>query len=349
MGAIKDHVQDDGHGYGGGSLRGGGRGEWPDVSPHRRCPVCKSGSWCQVKRDGSVVLCKHVASGRAKENRDGVTFYVHVLRGPERPVALPPLPPSVARPPADALSRAYQSLLDALPLAAEDQAGLRARGLSDAAIAANGYATLPLEGRARLAREVIDSVGESMARSVPGVVWKVNDAGRGWWSVGGWPGLLIPCRDPAGRIVSVKVRRRGICPDQQRYTYLTSSARGGASADSTLHVPLSARAALGARLVITEGELKADVATTLSGWPVVSIPGVGLWREAIDFAVVSGARTVAVALDMDARTNPIVAHAQRELVQALRVRVEHVELWKWDPRFKGLDDYLARPRGEVTE
>jgi hypothetical protein len=304
-----------------------------------------------LKRDASVVLCKRNRSGRTKINRAGVTFHVHVLNGEVRGAAPPPLLPSVQRPSAAALDRAYQALFDSLPLDRADRAALRARGLTDAAIEVNGYATLPLQGRAYLARRVIDVVGEDVARAVPGIVWKTNDAGRGWWSVGGSPGLLIPARDVLGRIVAVKVRRRELAAGQPRYLYLTSSARGGASAESALHVPLAARAMrdLGAeRLVITEGELKADVATALSGWPVVSIPGVGAWRGAIALAVTSGARVVAVALDMDARTNPIVARVQRELVLALRARVERVELWRWDPRFKGLDDYLARPRGEAT-
>lgn len=352
MGAFKDSIQGDGRGYGGGSYREGGKGEWPDVSPHRRCPVCGAGSWCQVKRDGTVVLCKRDAGGREKENSRGEVFYVHVMHGVDPRTVLPPLPPSVARAPADDLDRAYQMMLDALPLDRSDRAGLRARGLTDEAITANGYATLPLEGRARFAREVIGRVGEDTARAVPGIVWKEDEArGRGWWSVGGSPGLLIPVRDLLGRIVALKVRRREVDPGQQRYLYLSSATRGGASADNALHVPRAARAGVGARLVITEGELKADVATHLlapDGWVAVSIPGVGAWRAGLAFAVEAGAQEVAVALDMDAASNPIVRGARDELVQALRARVRKVSLWKWDARWKGLDDYLARPRVQET-
>lgn len=369
MGGFKDHLPDSdyvgtyaGRRYGSRgpdttftSGGGGGRGEWADVSPHRRCPVCKSGSWCQVKRDGSVVLCKHIGSGgRTKENRDGITFHVHVLNGSdvhELARSFPPLPPSVVRAPADELDRAYRALFDALRLDSADRDALRARGLSDAAIRANGYASLPLEGRARFAREVIDAVGEPVARAVPGIVWKTSDEGRGrgWWSVGGWPGLLIPVRDLLGRIVAVKVRRREVEAGQQRYLYLTSSARGGASAENALHVPLAARARVADRLVITEGELKADVSTALlAGWVAVSLPGVGAWRLGADFAEAVGARVVAVAFDSDARTNRVVHRAQEDLVHALRARVPKVERWKWDARFKGLDDYLARPRDQET-
>lgn len=349
MGALKESIHGDGRGYGGGAFREGGRHEWLDVSPRRRCPKCGSDSWCQVKHDGSVVLCKRVASGRTKVNRDGVTFYVHVLYSGDNRIAPTSLPPSVQRPPAAELDRAYQALFDALPLDRADQAALQARGLTDAVIAANGYATLPLKGRARLARRVIDVVGEDVARKVPGIVWKSNDAGRGWWSVSGSPGVLIPVRDEHGRIVAVKVRRRELAAGQPRYLYLTSSGRGGASAESALHVPLAARAGVGDLLVVTEGELKADISTALLvGWVAVSVPGVGAWRMAVDFAVASGARAVAVAFDGDARTNRRVQRDREDLVLALRAGVPRVVLWKWDQRFKGLDDYLARPRGEVT-
>lgn len=105
----------------------------------------------------------------------------------------------------------------------------------------------------------------------------------------------------------------------------------------------------GGRLIVTEGELKADVATALSGCAVVSIPGVGSWAKAVDVAKAWEPSKVAVALDMDAMTKPPVAQAARSLVDALRGEGFEVELWRWDPRFKGLDDMLAaRSRGEAV-
>lgn len=338
---------------------GSGNGRaWSDVSPRERCPVCGGDSWCQLARDGLTVLCKRVESGRARVNRAGVEFHVHHMGdGPrdrariERPEALPL---AVDRASPEDCDRAYRAVLAALPLDASDREGLARRGLSPEDIARGGYRSLAVEGRARLARAVVDAVGEELARRVPGIVRREGDRGA-WLSFAGSPGVLVPCRDMGGRIAALKVRRRDDDPREgARYLYVTSAKAGGASAPSVLHVPELAREILdnapggAARLVVTEGELKADVASALSGDPVCSIPGVGSWRLALDAAARWRPRAVCVALDMDAVRNPAVARAADALVNALRAAGHTAALWRWDRRFKGLDDYLvARRRGEV--
>lgn len=349
MGAFKESIHGDGRGYGGGA--GDGR-SYVDVSPRHRCPVCGKGSWCQVKRDGSVALCKHVGGTRSKENRDGVTFYIHPRDGG---VAweVPPAPPpqTSGRAAADVRDAGYRAALGALRLEDVDRDNLRARGLDDDAIRAGGYRSLVDRGRAAVARAVVDAVGEGDAAGVPGMFWRAGDGGRGWWSFSGWSGLLIPVRDLEGRIVALKVRRREVDDGGKRYVYVTSASKGGPSAESAIHVPerALARRASG-RLVLTEGELKADVAThLLDGWAVVSLPGVGAWRLGVEFARGWGASTVAVAFDADAATNATVRRARDDLHRALRGCVPKALLWRWDPKFKGLDDLLAaRQRGEVA-
>lgn len=327
---------------------------WVDAAASRPCPVCGGASWCQTARDGATVLCKRVSSARGRVNRAGVEFYIHHLA--DRPGARvarssssAPTAPSVQRAEAVTLDAGYRALLGALTLDATDLDALRARGLTDAAIAEAGYRTLPAQGRARLARVVFDALGDA-AVGVPGVVQRA-EAGRSWWSIAGVPGVVIPCRDLAGRIVALKVRRRE-AGEGPRYLYLTSARAGGPAAACVLHVPVRARAILETagpvRLVVTEGELKADVASELLGAPVVSVPGVGAWRMAVEAARTLRPRSVAVALDADARTNRTVAGAQRSLVDALRAEGHRVELWTWPARFKGLDDYCAAARrGEV--
>lgn len=328
----------------------GGREAFADVSTSRRCPVCGAGSWCQVARDGLTVLCKHIGNGaRPKVNRDGVDFYAHHFgaRAWTPPPAAPL--PTTARASADDCDRAYRAALAALRLDDCDREGLRARGLDDGAIAANGYRSLGVTGRSRIARAVVDAVGEHVAPGVPGLAWNTGEGDRGWWTFKGSAGLLIPVRDLVGRIVALKVRRRDVEPGQQRYLYVTSARAGGPSAASVVHVP---RAALELRhrpLVITEGELKADVSTALCGRPVVSLPGVGAWRMAIDAVDAWGAPEVAVAFDADARSNRTVARALVCLVDALRASGRRVSTWRWDGPAKGLDDYLsARRRGEMS-
>lgn len=338
---------------------GSGNGRlWSNASPRERCPVCGGDSWCQRARDGLTVLCKRVSSDRARVNRRGVEYFVHHTgdaseraRRIERPE---PLPLAADRASPEDCDRAYRAALAILPLDAADREGLARRGLSPEDIERGGYRSLAVEGRARLARAVVDAVGEEIARRVPGIVQREGDRGA-WLSFAGSPGVLVPCRDMDGRIAALKVRRRDDDPREgARYLYVTSAKAGGASAPSVLHVPELAREILdnapggAARLVVTEGELKADVVSALSGDAVCSIPGVGSWRLALDAAARWRPRTVCVALDMDAMRNPVVARAADSLVNALRAAGHAASLARWNPRFKGLDDYLvARRRGEV--
>jgi hypothetical protein len=255
-----------------------------------------------------------------------------------------PLPPTTERAPLVELDAAYQVVLRNLRLDPSDRAGLRSRGLDDAAIDAGGYRTLPIEGRARLAKAVLEEVGEDSARAVPGIVWRTADDGHGWWSLGGSPGLLIPVRDIDDQVVALKVRRRDPC-DGQRYLYLSSARVGGASALAALHVPVVHARTDAPLLVITEGELKADVATHLLGAPVVGLPGVGSYGLAVQLAGVLQPRRVAVAFDMDGLTNRFVTRASLQLVTALRSAGHEAEVWRWDPALKGIDDMLLAQRG----
>lgn len=335
---------------------GPARAGWADASPRHPCPVCGADSWCQILGDGSVVLCKRHDSGRGKVNRAGVTYYVHRDEAlPRHWVPMGPRP-SERRAPPSMLDTAYQIVLDALCLDPADRAALLGRGLDDAAIVANGYRTLPLQGRAAVARRLTERLGHfdrDEDPGIPGIVRRSEPGGRSWWSLAGSPGILVPVRDAEGRIVALKVRRSDPCQGP-RYLYLTSAKDGGPSAASALHVPVAARALreTADTLVVTEGELKADVATHLLGKPVVGVPGVGSWALAVDLALAWKPARVVVAFDMDRTSKPPVAVAQRELIAALRREGwdgKAVGSWSWPARWKGIDDFLAaRARGEVA-
>ena len=263
----------------------------------------------------------------------------HIQARPRRA----PVAPATGRPPPctpdEARDEAYRALLGALQLSGRDRADLRARGLCDAAIVANGYRSLPPGGREALADAVVMAVGADAAAGVPGLA-RTPDG----WMVVGWPGLLIPVRGLAGRITALMVRRL-----DGSEAPITSRKQGGAPAVRAVHVPLAARSMRDRALVITLGALAADVATALADRPVVSIPGAAAWRLALDVVDAWGAHDVAVAFDADARSNPNVARALVCLVDALRASGARVSTWRWDGPAKGLDDYLsARRRGEMN-
>jgi hypothetical protein len=93
---------------------------------------------------------------------------------------------------------------------------------------------------------------------------------------------------------------------------------------------------------VTEGALKANIATELSGVLTVGLTGVNAWRRAARVLTEIGARTVRVALDADACHNRHVADALYNLVHRLRARGFVVEMESWDEADgKGIDDLLA--------
>src|SRR5581483_1260986 len=104
---------------------------------------------------------------------------------------------------------------------------------------------------------------------VPGFHVVEEASGSRCWTVGGHSGLLFPVRDAAGQIVALSVRRdeEG---DGGKYSWLSSKRKGGASPGNPIHVPQFD----GDKTVVrvTEGALKANVATHLSGILTIGLP-----------------------------------------------------------------------------
>lgn len=346
-------------------------------SPRRACPVCGRDSFCSVL-DGAVVYCTRTEAGSVMsgENdrgpwwmhvKDGATF--HARRGDRAPRV------TIARAAADVLGRANAAVISALRLDAADldgPKGLRARGFDDGAARANGYRSTWSARPADVAKAVERAVGREDALQVPGVVWrwrKGESRDRGWIHWRAADGLLIPVRDLDGRAVAFKVRRRGEVSKGDRYLWVSSAPRASADAAASpyvdepgpgawaaAHVPLAAAALRGRcdRLLVSEGPLKVDIATALSGRPVVGVPGVSSWALALELVRAwgdgAGGRVprVDVAFDMDADRKPEVARARHDLLAALRREGFDAGVLRWDSRFNGIDDWLAaRRRGEV--
>ena len=310
----------------------GPRQRWSSCSQRRRCPICGGSSWCSVRADGALVACRRDGHGQQREDKHGETFWLH--RGDGQPLTERELPPECTanRASVDTLDETYRALLAMLPLVENHRDALRRRGLDDAAIARGGYRTLSGGGRTALGRALSE---RAVVEGVPGLYV----AGTSW-VVGGASGLLVPLRDLQGRIVALKIRRDDPNADP-RYLYLSSTRHGGPSAVHALHVPVGIAAPV-QLLRITEGELKADVATELGGVPCVSVPGVGSWRLALEAARALRAQRVQVAFDSDWRTKPPVARAAQALVEALAQSSIAATLLRWDERLgKGLDDFFA--------
>jgi hypothetical protein len=317
-------------------------GKWQRVSAKYSCPICGKPDWCSVSADGRLAVCRRIEQGafRTKKDKTGSIYYLHRLAGAESPTAPPP--PSAglgshARANADMLHTVNSALLARLSLSPTHRADLQRRGMPDAEIDARQYRTLPVQGRARLAGELHERFGDAVL-TVPGIISRERD-GRRYPTLAGAAGLVIPVRDVAGRIVALKIRRDDAAEGGERYSYMSSAKYGGPGSGAPIHVPAGVSTA---EIVgLTEGELKADVASVLSGVPTISIPGVASWRGCLPILKALGCKIVRLRLDIDAKDKPTVARALDAVARGLDAEGFALELERWPAEFKGVDNALA--------
>jgi len=181
-----------------------------------------------------------------------------------------------------------------------------------------------------------------MVAGVPGFYRKVDSAqpGRRYWSIAAM-GLLVPVRDPGGRVVAFQVRLDDVRPGGSRYVWLSSARHGGPGPGTPPHVPLH-DGSTHEVIRITEGCLKADAATLLDPDRILTLgfPGADTWPTVLPVLEELGARTVHVAFDADCRTNRrVTVQLQRCVRELARLGYRRVlEVWT-EP--KGIDDLFA--------
>jgi hypothetical protein len=229
-------------------------------------------------------------------------------------------------------------MLAGLQLSETHRHALRNRGLIDEEIDRRHYRTLPVRGRARLARELHDRFGDGLL-SVPGFILKPGEGGKPYVTVAGAAGLLVPIRDPSEGIVAVLVRRddTGSGP---RYFYLSSTKHGGPGPGTPAHVPLGITSPT-ETIRLTEGPLKADIAFALSGLPTVGAASASNWRPALGVLTALGCKTVRLAFDADLLDNAHVARSLTDCCEAAIAGGLAVDVERWDKADgNGIDDLL---------
>jgi hypothetical protein len=186
---------------------------------------------------------------------------------------------------------------------------------------------------------MVERFGETVCARVPGLYVREQDQRR-WWSLAGAPGLVIPVRRASGRMVALTVRSDD--PEvPSRYSAISSAKYHGPSPGSPIHVPLTSSASTDV-IRLTEGFLKADIATALSGLHTIGLPGVSMWPAALPFLQTLNRPIVRLAFDMDVSRNLQVALALRQAARTLQAEGFRVQLELWDEADgKGIDDLLS--------
>lgn len=321
------------------------RDSWLHVTPSNPCPACGKPDWCKLAADGSAAFCRRSPEGPdgpgiERNDCHGEPFWIHRLNGTAcdwAPSLLEVPAPACGAAKPETMAAVYSGLMSRLSLSKRHRNDLLQRGFTDEEITRAQYRTLPLEGRSKIAKSLAQEHGSEACTGTPGLYMK-SEEGRSWWTLAGSPGLLIPLRDEAGRIQAVQIRRDE-ADGGDRYRFLSSRKHGGLGPVRGVHVPAHPLTGDVARL--TEGPLKADMATFRTGILTLAVAGVGRWTEALPVLRKFGPARVLIAFDADWRTK---AHVARALLAACQGLAEEgfivaVEAWPEDAG-KGIDDVL---------
>ncbi len=307
------------------------------VNRRRPCPACGAVDWCGVSPDGSRAFCMRRKSD--KRTRNGGWLHVDRTKSPCAPKCTVFHTQKVETAPAPHRHAVYSALLsEHLSLSEQHLEALRARGLSDAAIARNGYGSTP---------DDIGDVDVVAPLGLEGVPGFYKQAGK-WRLVSIAQGILIPVRDSQGHIRGLQIRRDDTSDGRGKYFWLSSANRpSGTSSGAPVHFSKPQLIPNTTEILITEGALKADVCAHLLGVPVIAAAGVNNFGA--EFAANLKKRfpqltKTIIAFDADFRTKPQVKDALIKLKRSLMVADFTPVVRVWPPAFKGLDDYLLSLR-----
>ncbi|WP_054697663.1 DUF3854 domain-containing protein [Syntrophomonas palmitatica] len=239
----------------------------------------------------------------------------------------------------------YRALLNKLILSPRHREDLSDRGLSDDIVNKRQYKSLVGWESTRGICNLLLKEGYPL-EGIPGFFQDKY----GQWVFLTLPGFLIPVEDETRMIQGFQIRvddnYRTYLETQNKNIpgkYISFSSAGrkkGCSCGALIHVAVPEGKSLqNNRVWLTEGPLKADIASQYTDMPFLGIPGVSLYRQAAEKAVEMGVKRTAVAYDMDFKDNPHVKKAEIELLKELFGRGISALPVNWSEGYgKGIDD-----------
>ncbi len=293
---------------------------WRRVSRRNPCPICQHADFCEVSQDGQTAHCMRVSSDRPTSYRQGGWFHSLGAKIGATVADLRPIKEAkkVELAPIEVRHEAISQLLSRLGLSEAHREYLENEGFAPEQALELGYRTLPREGRAGLAREIVGLVGPEAARGLAFLYEKKGRAGSSYFQFAATRDelLLIPVRDIAGRLAGLKGRWTSLNEKTglslRHYRVLSAGSLGGASLGTPLHIARpeardqkleirdqvsEARFFAAAQndkglevipppssfppqssVLITEGEKKADYIAWATGMVCVGVQGTGNWR-----------------------------------------------------------------------
>lgn len=234
--------------------------------------------------------------------------------------------------------KTYKKLISLLSISFEHRKNLLNRGLSLEQIKENGYVTLPssrvLKGKICIK---LQELGLDL-KGVPGFYLDKYNKYTFWTPKEG--GFLVPVRDIYGRIQGCQIRKNGINVKKKYPWFSSGYMEGGCQSTGFFHVKWNKKHS-SEKVFITEGPLKATIASILSDVTSLAVPGVGTYKGCADVLNEMKSKTIFLAYDMDKYSNEKVMEHQHNLYIYLKKSgFNDVKISEWNPKFKGIDDYL---------
>ena len=318
------------------------------ASKRTPCPVCGGEKWpCYQTANGEVAFCENVTSDATDKEGLFRHFLVERDRTEWRPrpvrVESPKALSAIASP--DHLHLVYESVLNRLSLSQEGLSKLLARGFDKRAAVRGMYRDTPTRDECV---EVARRLAPLGLEGVPGFYFR----GGGWRLVSRFPGTIAPYRDAQGRILGLSYRLDTPL-EKAKYLWLSSDPERrfddgaqkfprGTKLTPPLHFAGAQKLGSAREICLTEGALKADVASHLLDVPIIGAAGVTQWGDgfAAKFKRLFPRARAAVCYDSDWRSNVHVRRALERLMSDLGAAgVRYVvRSWPEYPECKGIDD-----------
>lgn len=221
--------------------------------------------------------------------------------------------------------KVYQAFLKSLPLLSEHKQDLKRRGLTDNYIRRNQYKSVPWDMSIRrpLIRKLPNPEG------VPGFFLK-----EGSWDCIAPEGYFIPVRTKEGLIQALKIKAT---TGDAKYIWFSSADRErGCSSGCPEHYPLGYQDI--GNVWLTEGPLKADIASSILKTPFAGVGGINAWQGFAE----NLAKETTVLIAYDKENNKNVIKAIKDIKNALVDRGHFPKEVKWNKDCgKGIDDALT--------
>ncbi len=262
-------------------------------------------------------------------------------RAAAAPVKKVEIAPAVPKASAVHCAAVYTALLGSLELSDHHQQDLIKRGLSKAAVAANGYKSLH-----RLS-PVVEQLSKKF--DLAGVAGFYQENGRWQLKASSGSGFFVPSRDEQGRITGLQIRTDFGTP---RYFWLSSKDKEqGAGSGTPAHFEAVESVKASGKILLTEGALKAGVIAHLAGTGVCALAGTAKVPDDLPQRLVElGVENAVIAFDSDFRTNEAVSRFINNLGEALRGAGIKCRVLIWQPEHgKGLDDFLSSNHHLATD